>query len=583
MNSEEEEAALILCSMKNSKVDSTTSLQLEETRVSILKKHKLQHPSSLSPLSNNTRLLSLVPPSLAEVIGDCSTPFDKRLTGSDIQENQVRLLLKYRHVMQFLNPLLRPSEIYKIKKSGLTVCVYDSNGKMYEMVFSLWGTKAYVITTRNWFQFCVDHGFQTLLDWVTVWMFRHTLTGRICFVITSERRIFSKAIEPVFHLPAAARKKRSKGCSRSSNLKRRRLNDDGETGGGPLSWQKETYTSFSKDMDDEYEKLFRRINPPRVVIDNESCNHATVIQVDTYISSDGGWFMDVFNVTDQDGNEITEVDILDYIYKALRPDSSNFGYSIRRSVGVKSAMVHIVIELIRFDKPGLLSELCALLNLKCNVLHAEETGEPLSWQKGTYISFSQDMDDEYEKLIRRMNPPRVVIDNESCKHATVIQVCLFLVLFVYPFVINGVLTDLNLTISKAYISSDGGWFVNVFNVTDQDGNEITEVDALGPDSNSRYSIRRSVGVKSALVNTAIELIRSDKPRLLSELSALLTHLKCNVVSAEMWTHNTRAAAMVQVTNEETGGAITDSERLSVIKQLCVMFLMVATSQGKLRL
>ncbi|KAK1351410.1 hypothetical protein POM88_054383 [Heracleum sosnowskyi] len=363
-------------------------------------------------------------------------------------------------------------------------------------------------------------------------------------------------------------------------------------------------------MDDEYEKLFRRINPPRVVIDNESCNHATVIQVDTYISSDGGWFMDVFNVTDQDGNEITEVDVLDYIYKALRPDSSNFGYSIRRSVGVKSAMVHIVIELIRFDKPGLLSELCALLNLKCNVVstdHAQLRAMPVQilgeercievgdygltphWLCGlvlpewTYISFSQDMDDEYEKLIRRMNPPRVVIDNESCKHATVIQVCLFLVLFVYPFVINGVLTDLNLTISKAYISSDGGWFVNVFNVTDQDGNEITEVDALGPDSNSRYSIRRSVGVKSALVNTVIELIRSDKPRLLSELSALLTHLKCNVVSAEMWTHNTRAAAMVQVANEETGGAITDSERLSVIKQLCVMFLMVATSQGKLRL
>ncbi|KAK1351401.1 hypothetical protein POM88_054374 [Heracleum sosnowskyi] len=472
MNSEEEEAALILCSMKNSKVDSTTSLQLEETRVSILKKHKLQHPSSLSPLSNNTRLLSLVPPSLAEVIGDCSTPFDKRLTGSDIQENQA---------------------------------------------YSDW---------KN--LLCNHFGAKNLL---------------------------------CNHFGLHAK----------------------ETGGGPLSWQKETYTSFSKDMDDEYEKLFRRINPPRVVIDNESCNHATVIQVDTYISSDGGWFMDVFNVTDQDGNEITEVDVLDYIYKALGPDSSNFGYSIRRSVGVKCAMVHIVIELIRFDKPGLLSELCALLNLKCNVLHAEETGEPLSWQKGTYISFSQDMDDEYEKLIRRMNPPRVVIDNESCKHATVIQVCLFLVLFVYPFVINGVLTDLNLTISKAYISSDGGWFVNVFNVTDQDGNEITEVDALGPDSNSRYSVRRSVGVKSALVNTAIELIRSDKPRLLSELSALLTHLKCNVVSAEMWTHNTRVAAMVQVTNEETGGAITDSERLPVIKQLCVMFLMVATSQGKLRL
>ncbi|KAK1351393.1 hypothetical protein POM88_054366 [Heracleum sosnowskyi] len=259
MNSEEEEAALILCSMKNSKVDSTTSLQLEETRVSILKKHKLQHPSSLSPLSNNTRLLSLVPPSLAEVIGDCSTPFDKRLTGSDIQENQAYSDWK--------------NLLWKIQNLANLVACERDGGRAIELA-----------------------------------------------------------------------------------------------------------ESFSKGMDDEYEKLFRRINPPRVVIDNESCNHATVIQVDTYISSDGGWFMDVFNVTDQDGNEITEVDVLDYIYKALRPDSSNFGYSIRRSVGVKSAMVHIVIELIRFDKPGLLSELCALLNLKCNVVstdHAQLRAMPV--------------------------------------------------------------------------------------------------------------------------------------------------------------------------------------------------------------
>ncbi|XP_075665277.1 uncharacterized protein LOC142634928 [Castanea sativa] len=28
---------------------------------------------------------------------------------------------------------------------------------------------------------------------------------------------------------------------------------------------------------------------------------------------------------------------------------------------------------------------------------------------------------EYEKLFRRMNPPRVVIDNESCKNATMIR------------------------------------------------------------------------------------------------------------------------------------------------------------------
>lgn len=68
-------------------------------------------------------------------------------------------------------------------------------------------------------------------------------------------------------------------------------------------------------------------------------------------------------------------------------------------------------------------------------------------------------------------------------------------------------------------------------------------------------------------HTSIELIGSDRPGLLSEVSAVLTHLKCNVVNGEVWTHNTRAAAVMQVTEEETGGAITDPERLSMIKKL----------------
>jgi len=37
-----------------------------------------------------------------------------------------------------------------------------------------------------------------------------------------------------------------------------------------------------------------------------------------------------------------------------------------------------------------------------------------------------------------------------------------------------VLTDLDLTITKAYISSDGGWFMDVFHVTDQQGNKVTD-------------------------------------------------------------------------------------------------------------
>ncbi|XVE85700.1 hypothetical protein DITRI_Ditri17bG0111700 [Diplodiscus trichospermus] len=188
------------------------------------------------------------------------------------------------------------------------------------------------------------------------------------------------------------------------------------------------------------------------------------------------------------------------------------------------------------------------------------------------MSFSHDMDDEYEKLIRRMNPPRVVIDNDACKNATVIRVDSANKHGILLEVVQ-ILTDLNLIINKAYISSDGNWFMDVFNVTDQDGNKIVDkgildyiTKSLGPESCFTSSMR-SVGVKQSVEYTAIELIGSDRPGLLSEVTAVLRHLKCNVVNAEVWTHNTRAAAVMQVTDEETGTAITDPERLSRIKTL----------------
>ncbi|CAI9096414.1 OLC1v1032560C3 [Oldenlandia corymbosa var. corymbosa] len=183
------------------------------------------------------------------------------------------------------------------------------------------------------------------------------------------------------------------------------------------------------------------------------------------------------------------------------------------------------------------------------------------------------MDDEYEKFIKRMNPPRVVVDNESCKNATVIQVDSANKHGILLEVVQ-VLTDLNLMITKAYICSDGGWFMDVFNVTDQHGNKITDEGvldyiqkSLGPDSCFASSMRRSVGVVPAMDHTSIELIGSDRPGLLSEVSAVLTNLKCNVVNAEVWTHNTRAAAVMRVTDEETRAAITDPQRLALINRL----------------
>ncbi|XP_055804474.1 ACT domain-containing protein ACR6 [Solanum dulcamara] len=147
-------------------------------------------------------------------------------------------------------------------------------------------------------------------------------------------------------------------------------------------------------MDDEYAKLIRRMNPPRVVIDNDSCEDATIIQVDSvnkhgillqvvqvltdlnlvitkaYISSDGGWFMDVFNVIDQIGNKVRDEEIISYIQKTLENDEVLLP-SIRGTIGLMPSEEHTSIELSGTDRPGLLSEVCAVLSdLHCNVVNA---------------------------------------------------------------------------------------------------------------------------------------------------------------------------------------------------------------------
>ncbi|KAI9092033.1 hypothetical protein K1719_027968 [Acacia pycnantha] len=187
------------------------------------------------------------------------------------------------------------------------------------------------------------------------------------------------------------------------------------------------------------------------------------------------------------------------------------------------------------------------------------------------VSFSHYYDD-FDNLFRRLNPPRVVIDNESCDNATVILVDYANKHAILLEVVK-ILNDLNLIITKAYISSDGGWFMDVFKVTDQDGNKVTDEAVLnyiqknlGPDS-CCISPGRSVGIDQSIDYTTIELLGTDRPGLISEVSAVLTHHKCNIADAEVWTHNARAAAVIRVTDEETGSAITDPHRLALIKGL----------------
>ncbi|CAI0627397.1 unnamed protein product, partial [Linum tenue] len=217
-------------------------------------------------------------------------------------------------------------------------------------------------------------------------------------------------------------------------------------------------------------------------------------------------------------------------------------------------------------------------------LHVISLSFSLSPQKMDVWSPSVAMDDEFEKLLIRMNPPRVTVDNASSRKATLIKVYLQVdsankhgsLLEVVQ-----VLTDLDLITRRAYISSDGEWFMDVLPLYCFNTNNVVCLfvllwfqQSLGPRSRGSFrSLRRSVGlVQSADENTTIELTGRDRPGLLSEVFAVLADLKCNVAAAEVWTHNSRMASVVYITDEATGAPIDDPDRLGKIKQLLLYVL-----------
>ncbi|XP_072969857.1 ACT domain-containing protein ACR3-like isoform X3 [Typha angustifolia] len=186
-------------------------------------------------------------------------------------------------------------------------------------------------------------------------------------------------------------------------------------------------------------------------------------------------------------------------------------------------------------------------------------------------------DPEYENHSLRINPPRVCIDNTTCDDCTLVKVDSLNKVGILLEVVQ-VLSDLDLTISKAYITSDGGWFMDVFHVTDQHGRKIGDqktIDyiekALGPESIKGDPKRGSSPVKSIGMHAigdhiAVELIGTDRPGLLSEIFAVITDLQCNIIAAEVWTHNTKLACVVYVNDEATCRAVDDPARLSEMEE-----------------
>ncbi|KAL1210972.1 ACT domain-containing protein ACR8 [Cardamine amara subsp. amara] len=171
--------------------------------------------------------------------------------------------------------------------------------------------------------------------------------------------------------------------------------------------------------------------------------------------------------------------------------------------------------------------------------------------------------DEYEKLVIRMNTPRVVIDNGVCSSATIVKVD--------SSRRNGILlesvqilSDLNLPIKKAYISSDGRWNMDVFHVTDINGNKLNDQSVLSYIEQSIQTVYYGESIEATGL-TALELTGSDRVGLLSEIFAVLSDLNCNVVDAKVWTHNGRVASIIYAKDYSSGSPVQDSNKISRIE------------------
>uniref|UniRef100_A0A5B7BQ92 ACT domain-containing protein ACR n=1 Tax=Davidia involucrata TaxID=16924 RepID=A0A5B7BQ92_DAVIN len=187
-------------------------------------------------------------------------------------------------------------------------------------------------------------------------------------------------------------------------------------------------------------------------------------------------------------------------------------------------------------------------------------------------------DPEFDSLAERIYGPtcRVCIDNESLEDCTMVKIDSVNKQGLLLEVVQ-VLTDMNLTISKGYISSDAGWFMDVFHVKDEHGNKLTDqkvinyiqqvINAIGatretPKAKARAS--KLVQSEHPRERTAIEMTGKDRPGLFSEISAALADLHCNILEAHAWSHNARLACVAYISDQSTNTPI-DDHRLAIIE------------------
>uniref|UniRef100_A0A0D9VYK0 ACT domain-containing protein ACR n=1 Tax=Leersia perrieri TaxID=77586 RepID=A0A0D9VYK0_9ORYZ len=184
---------------------------------------------------------------------------------------------------------------------------------------------------------------------------------------------------------------------------------------------------------------------------------------------------------------------------------------------------------------------------------------------------------DFDPLLYRFGTPGVVIDNETREDCTLVKVDSVNRDGVLLEMVQ-LLTDLDLVISKSYISSDGGWLMDgkhrsfsvfyhhryLFHVTDQMGRKLTDPslpefiqralvpfhrNGNGPSPKFTTCLGNVVGPggpPDVSDCAALEFTVHDRPGLLSSITQVLADNGCHVASGQAWTHSGRAAGVLYV-------------------------------------
>ncbi|XP_020597468.1 ACT domain-containing protein ACR3-like [Phalaenopsis equestris] len=207
-------------------------------------------------------------------------------------------------------------------------------------------------------------------------------------------------------------------------------------------------------------------------------------------------------------------------------------------------------------------------------------------------------DIDYVPLSEYIPPLGVSVDNDTCDDFNIIKVHGANRYGILLKIIQA-MSDLDLIISKSYISSDGSWFMNSFHVTDPQGHKIKDFNLIQYMQDSLNLVQKEKGscsttqvkIRNGNIVTVnhfgsdcatLEITFFDRPGIFSEICTLLFEHSYFVDSGDLWTYNGIAACVLYIKEQDNVGRhIMDEDRLDYLGEYVASILDARHSPGEL--